>query len=65
MQQPEKAAAKAEAERGRGLHLIAEAGIVEPELADRLAQILELGCIDREQAAEHYRLRRLEAGEGG
>ena len=65
MQQPKKPAAEAEAERGGGLHLIGEARIVQPELADRLAQILELGCIDREQAAEHHGLRRLEAGEGG
>ena len=63
MQQPEKAAAEAEAERGRGLHLVGEARIVEAELADRLAQILELARIDRKQAAEHHRLRRLEAGE--
>ena len=63
MQQPEEAAAEAEAERGGGLHLIGEARIVEAELADRLAQILELGRIDREQAAEHHRLRRLEAGQ--
>ena len=61
MQEPEKAAAEAEAERGRGLHLVGEARIVEAELADRLAQILELARIDREQAAEHHRLRRLEA----
>ena len=63
MQQPEKAAAEAEAERGGGLHLIGEARIVEAELADRLAQRLELARIDRKQAAEHDRLRRLEAGE--
>ncbi len=63
MQQAEKAAAEAEAERGGGLHLVGEARIVEAELADRLAQILELARIDREQAAEHHRLRRLEAGE--
>ena len=62
MEQPEKAAAEAEAERGGGLHLVGEARVVEAELADRLAQRLELGCIDREQPAEHHRLRRLEAG---
>ena len=37
MQQPEKAAAEAEAERGGGLHLIGEACVVEAELAYRLA----------------------------
>ena len=42
MQKPEKAATEAEAERRRGLHLVAEARVVEAELAHRLAQILEL-----------------------
>ena len=63
MQQAEEAAAVAEAERGRGLHLVGEAGVVEAQLADRGAQILEIGGVDREQAAEHHRLRRLEAGQ--
>ncbi len=63
MQQAEKAAAEAEAERGGGLHLVGEARIVEAELADGLAQILEVVGVDREQAAEHDRLRRLEARE--
>ena len=63
MQQAEEAAAIAEAERGRRLHLVGEAGVVEAQLADRGAQILEIGGVDREQAAEHHRLRRLEAGQ--
>ena len=63
MQQPEEAAAEAEAERRARLHLEREARIVEPQLAHRGAQILELRGIDRKQAAEHDRDRRLEAGE--
>ena len=63
MQQAEEAAAEAEAERGGGLHLVGEAGVVEPQLAHRGAQVLEIGGVDGEQAAEHHRLRRLEAGQ--
>ena len=61
MQQPEKAAAEAEAERRRGLHLVGEARIVQPQLADRRAQRLEIGGVGRKQPAEHDGLRRLEA----
>ncbi len=58
MQEPEEAAAEAEAEGRRGLHLVGEARIVEAELGDGGAQVLEIGGIDRKQAAEHHRLRR-------
>ena len=61
MQQPEEAAAEAEAERGGGLHLVGEARVVEAQPAHRGAQVLELGRVDREEAAEHHRLRGLEA----
>ena len=63
MQQPEEAAAEAEAERGRGLHLVGEARVVEAKLAHGRAQILELGGVDREQSAEHHRDGRAEAGQ--
>ncbi len=63
MQQAQEAAAEAEAERGRGFHFEREAGVVEAQLAHRRAQFLELRGIDREQAAEHHRDRRLEAGQ--
>ena len=53
MQQPEKAAAEAEAERGRGFHLEEEAGVVEPQPAHGAAQILEIGGIDREQSPQN------------
>ena len=55
VQQPEKAAAEAEAQRRRGLHLVGEARVVEAQLAHGGAQILELRGVDREQAAEHHR----------
>ncbi len=64
MQEAEEAAAEAEAERGGGLHLVAEGGVVEPEFADGGAQILEIGGIHGEEAAEDDGLRRLEAGSG-
>ena len=63
MEQAEEAAAEAEAERRRGLHFVGKARVVEPQPADRGAQVLEIGGVDREQAAEHHRLRRLEAGQ--
>ncbi len=63
VQQAEEAAAEAEAERGGGFHLVGEAGVVEAQLAHGGAQVLEVGGVDREQAAEHHRLRRLEAGQ--
>src|SRR6187200_1487776 len=65
MKEPEEAATEAEAERRRCFHLVGKARIVQPELADCLAQILELAGINREQAAKHHRLCRLEAGEWG
>ena len=61
MQQPEEAAAETETQRGRGFHLEREAGVVEAQLAHRRAQRFEIVGIDREQAAEHHRDRRLEA----
>ena len=61
VQQPEEAAAEAEAQRRRALGLVGEARIVEAQARHRLAQVLELRGIDRKQAAEHDGLRRLEA----
>ena len=63
MQQAEEAAAEAEAQRRAGLGLEMERGVVQPELAQRFAQGLELGGIGREQAAEHHRHAGLEAGQ--
>ncbi len=63
MQEAEKAAAKAEAQRRRGLGLVFEAGVVEAQFGEAVAQPLVIGGIGREQAAEHDRLHRLEAGQ--
>ena len=63
MQQAEEAAAEAEAEGGRGLGLVVEAGIVEPQLAEAFAQFLEIVGVDREQAAPDDRHGGLEAGQ--
>ncbi len=60
VQEPEKAAAEAEAERRARLHLVGKAGVVQPELSDRGAQILEIRGVDRKEPAEHHRLRRPE-----
>ena len=64
MQQAEKAAAKAEAQRHRGFGLVFEAGVVEAQFGEAVAQPLVIGGVGREQAAEHDRLHRLEAGQG-
>ena len=63
MEEAEEAAAEAEAERGRGFHLIGKAGVVEPEFPHGGAQVFELRGVDRKQAAEHHRDRRAEAGQ--
>ena len=63
MQEPEESAAETEAERGGGLRLVAEGGVVETQLADRGAQVLEIRRIDRKDAAEDHRHRRAEAGQ--
>src|SRR4030095_1466830 len=64
VEQAEEAAAEAEAQRCAALGLEAEAGVVEPQLGNALAELLEVGGVDREQAAEHHRLDFLEAGQG-
>src|SRR3546814_3967569 len=64
VEEAEEAAAKAEAQGGRGLHLEAEARIVEAELGDGVAELLEIGGVDREEAAEANRLDKLEARQG-
>jgi hypothetical protein len=61
VKEAQEAAAEAEAQGGGRLHLEAEAGVVEPELGEAVAQFLEVGGVGREQAAEHHRLHLLEA----
>ena len=60
---PRKPQRKPKPSAARGLHLVGEAGVVEAQPAHRGAQVLEIGGVDREEAAEHHRLRRLEAGQ--
>src|SRR3546814_18394062 len=63
MQQAKEAAAEAEAQRRRALHLEMETGIVQSQLAEAFAQLGEGAGVDRIEAAEHHRDRRLEAGQ--
>src|SRR6185437_3481123 len=62
-QEPQEAAAKAEAERGRGLRLARERGVVEAQLVERVAQILVARRVRREDPGEHHGLGWLKAGE--
>jgi hypothetical protein len=63
VEEAQEAAAEAEAQGGGGLHLVGEGGVVEGELLDGVAEVLEVGGVDGEEAAEDDRLRGLEAGE--
>ena len=60
---PRKPQRKPKPSAALALHLEAEAGVVEAQLGDAFAQLLEVGGVDREQAAEHHRLDFLEAGQ--
>jgi hypothetical protein len=61
---PRKPQRKPKPSAARGLHLVAEARVIEPQLAHRRAQVLELRGVDREQSAEHDRDGRTKAGQG-
>ncbi len=54
--QAEEAAAEADAQRVRGLGLEGEAGVVELELVERVAQVGQLVAVDRVEAAEDHGL---------
>ena len=56
VEQPEEAAAEAEAERLARLGLPGERGVVQRQLLERVAQVRELVRLDGEQPAEHHRL---------
>jgi hypothetical protein len=56
VQQAEEAAAEAEAERTGRLGLVGDRRVVELQLLEALAQVLEVVAVDRVQAAEHHRL---------
>ncbi len=64
VEEAEEAAAEAEAQRRAALHLEAERGVVEAQLVEAVAELLEVGGVDGEEAAEDDRLDQLEAGEG-
>ena len=64
VQQPEKAAAEAKAERRRGLRLVNKAGVVEAQLGEALAQFFVIGRVGREETAEDDRLHRLKTRQG-
>ena len=56
VEQAEEAAAEAEAERLRGLGLVGERRVVELQLLERVAQLLVVVGVGREEAGEHHRL---------
>ena len=58
---PEEAAAEAEAQGRAALRLVLEAGIVEAQLAQAVAQVAVVVGVGRVHAAEHDRLARAEA----
>ena len=60
----QEAAAEAEAQGRRGLGLVMEARVVQPQLGEAVAQLLEVRRIEREEAAEDDGHARLEAGQG-
>ena len=64
MQQPEEAAAEAEAQRRGAFRFEREACIVEAKPAHRVAQVFEFRGVDGKEAAEDDGLRRLEARQG-
>src|SRR5215469_13327792 len=63
MKESQEAAAEAKAKRRGGLGLVFEARVVEAKLGETIAQLLVIGGIRREEAAEHDRLHGLEAGQ--
>ena len=63
VQQAQEAAAEAEAERVARFGLEFEAGIVDRELVERFAQLLEVLAVRRIEAAEDHPLRLFVAGQ--
>ena len=65
VQEPEEAAPESEPEGPGRLRLVGEAGVVEPELLQRVAQVGQLVAVDGEQPAEHHGLGVAVPGQGG
>jgi hypothetical protein len=63
VQQPQEAAAEAEAERGGGLRLVGERRVVQLQLLERVAQLLVLLGVRGVEPGEHHRLDLLVAGQ--
>ena len=61
VQQAEEADAETEAERGGHFGLVVQRRIVEPQLGQRIAELVVVVGDDREHAGEHARLHLLEA----
>ena len=64
VQQPQEAAAESEAQRGRGLRLVMKAGVVQPQLGQAVAQLLEIVRIHRIQPAPNHRHGRFKSRQG-
>ncbi len=60
VQQAQEADAETEAQRGGNLRLVVQRRVVEPQLGQRIAEILVVLGIHREHAGEHPRLNLLE-----
>ena len=63
VQQAEEPAAEAEAQRAGRLGFVGDRRVVELQLLQALAQVLEVVAVDRVQTAEHHRLRVAVAGQ--
>ncbi len=57
VQQTEEAAAESEPERAGRLGRVGDRRVVQLELLERLAEVLEVVAVDREQPGEHHRFR--------
>ena len=60
---PRKPQRKPKPERNRNLGLVRKRRVVEPQLLDRVAQLLVVGAVDRIEPGENHRLHLLEAGQ--
>ena len=63
MQHAQEATTKAESQAFAAFRQITKAGVIEPKLAQSLAQRFEVVVVDGIQAAENHRLRFLVAGQ--
>ncbi len=64
MEEAQEPGPEPEAEGGRVLRLVLERGVDQPELLERVPEVLDAAVAGREHAAEDHRLGFLESGEG-